>query len=97
MHLEIVTPEKNIYSGEVDLVNFPGSDGSFGVMKDHAAIVATLKAGTIKVLQVEGGYNKINSESGKLEHDMSRDKELFFEVNGGVVEVNNNKIIVLAE
>ncbi|MCO6498911.1 MAG: F0F1 ATP synthase subunit epsilon [Vicingus serpentipes] len=97
MKLEIVTPEKDIYSGEVDMVNLPGSDGSFGVMKDHAAIVSTLKAGIIKVLQVEGGANTVNSESGKLEHNMSTDKELFFEVKGGVVEVNNNHIIVLAE
>jgi len=97
MQLEIVTPEKDIYSGEVDMVNFPGSDGSFGVMKDHAAIVSTLKEGTIKVLQVEGGANTVNSESGKLEHDMATDKELFFDVKGGVVEINNNNIIVLAE
>ena len=79
------------------MVNLPGADGSFGILKDHAAIVSTLKAGTIKVLQVEGGYNKVNSESGELEHDMKEDKELFFDVKGGVVEVNNNQIIVLAE
>lgn len=97
MQLEIVTPEKKIYSGEVDMVNLPGTDGSFGILKDHAAIVSTLKEGTIKVLQIEGGFNKVNSESGKLEHDMKEDKELFFEVKGGVVEVNNNQIIVLAE
>jgi F-type H+-transporting ATPase subunit epsilon len=97
MELEIVTPEKKIYSGEVDMVNLPGADGSFGVLKDHAPIVSTLKEGTIKVMQVDGGSNKVNSESGKIEHNMSTDKELFFEVKGGVVEINDNKIIVLAE
>ena len=90
MKLEIVTPEKDIYSGEVDMVNFPGSDGSFGVMKDHAAIVSTLKEGTIKVTQVDGGVNQIDPKA-------STDKELLFDVKGGVVEVNNNHIIVLAE
>ena len=77
MHLDIITPEKNVYSGEVEMVNLPGSDGSFGIMKDHAPIVSTLKAGEIKV--VENGSEKL------------------FPVSGGVVEVNNNKIIVLAE
>lgn len=77
MQLDIITPEKNIYSGEVELVNFPGSDGSFGVLKDHAPVVSTLREGEIKV--VAGGEEKS------------------FDVKGGVVEVNNNKIIVLAE
>ena len=77
MHLDKITPEKNVYSGEVEMVNLPGSDGSFGIMKDHAPIVSTLKAGEIKV--VENGIEKL------------------FPVSGGVVEVNNNKIIVLAE
>lgn len=77
MHLEIITPEKNIYSGEVSLVNLPGSDGSFGILENHAPIISTLKAGTIKVVQ--------------------NDKELFFDVKGGVIEMSKNKIIVLAE
>lgn len=77
MHLDIITPEKNVYSGEVEMVNLPGSDGSFGILKDHAPIVSTLKAGEIKVVEAGG--------------------EKTFPVNGGVVEVNNNKVIVLAE
>lgn len=77
MHLEIITPEKNIFSGEVEIVNLPGTDGSFGILENHAPIISTLKAGTIKVTQ--------------------KDKELFFEIKGGVIEMNNNKIIVLAE
>ncbi|MCB9361374.1 MAG: ATP synthase F1 subunit epsilon [Flavobacteriales bacterium] len=97
MQLEIITPEKKIYSGEVDLVNLPGSDGSFGILENHAPIISTLKAGTIKILQKEGGKNHFNSESGKMEHSTKNDKELFFEVKGGVIEMNNNKIIVLAE
>ena len=77
MQLEIITPEKNVYSGEVEMINLPGSDGSFGLLNDHAPIVSTLKAGEIKI--VENGNEQV------------------FQVNGGVVEVNNNKVIVLAE
>ena len=77
MFLEIVTPDKNIFSGDINSAVFPGSDGSFGIQENHAAMVATLKKGEIKVL-----------EAGN---------EHFFKVNSGVVEVNHNKIIVLAE
>ncbi len=78
MQLDIITPEKNLYSGEVEMINLPGSDGSFGILNDHAPLVSTLKSGQIKVVEA--------NKSEKL-----------FDINGGVVEVNNNKIIVLAE
>jgi F-type H+-transporting ATPase subunit epsilon len=78
MLIEIVTPDRNVFSGDVSLATFPGSDGMFGIKENHAPMVATLKEGQIKVID----------ESSK---------EQFFEVKGGVVEVNANKIIVLAE
>ncbi len=78
MLIDIVTPDKNIFSGDIESAVFPGSDGSFGVHENHAAMVATLKEGTIKVVD-------------------SSSKEQSFDVKGGVVEINHNKIIVLAE
>ena len=78
MKLEIVTPEKHLYSGEVKSAQFPGADGSFGVLNDHAPLISTLKEGEITVVED-------NSE------------EKVFEIKGGVVEVLNNRIIVLAE
>ena len=47
MHLEIITPEKKIFEGEVTIVTFPGSDGSFQVMNDHAPLVSLLKDGLV--------------------------------------------------
>ena len=78
MHLEIITPDKKVYSGEVEAVKLPGADGSFGILNNHAPIIASLKKGTVKVTD-----SKKNVEN--------------FEINGGVVEVQNNKVIVLAE
>ena len=78
MQLEIITPEKSIYKGEIASAVFPGSEGSFGVLPNHSPIISTLKNGEIKIVD--------------------RDKkEAAFTVNGGVVEISNNKIIVLAE
>ncbi len=77
MHLEILTPEKKVYSGEVTLVNLPGSDGSFEVLTNHAPIISALNKGVITIKGTEG--------------------EQKVTVDGGVVEVLNNTIIVLAE
>ncbi len=78
MFLEIITPSKKVYSGDVDSVKLPGADGSFGVLKGHAPIIATLKKGMVKITDTKKQVEN-------------------FEINGGVVEVLNNKIIILAE
>jgi F-type H+-transporting ATPase subunit epsilon len=51
MTLEILTPEKKLFSGEVYGVQMPGISGSFEVLNRHAPLVSALKAGRIKVLQ----------------------------------------------
>jgi len=78
MFIEIITVEKKLYSGEIELVQVPGSKGSFEILKNHAPIISTLDKGKIKVRDLEG-----NQE--------------FFEINSGVIEAANNKIVVLAE
>jgi F-type H+-transporting ATPase subunit epsilon len=47
MHLEIITPEKKVFEGDVTIVTFPGADGSFQVMNDHAPLVSLLKDGQV--------------------------------------------------
>ena len=51
MNLEILTPEKKVYSGEVYGVQMPGISGSFEVLEKHAPLVSALKAGRLKVLK----------------------------------------------
>ena len=41
MNLEIITPEKELYKGEVDSITLPGTDGEFGILKNHAPIIST--------------------------------------------------------
>ena len=48
MHLEILTPDKKIFEGEVNIITFPGADGSFQVMNDHAPIISLLKEGSVE-------------------------------------------------
>jgi len=74
--LEILSPDKKIYSGKIKLVKLPGTKGSFEVMKNHAPIISTLEKGQIKIID-------INNELQ------------FFDINDGVVEASNNRIVVL--
>ena len=78
MLLEIITPEKKVFQGEVNSVQFPGANGKFEVLNNHAPIISTLPKGHIRV--IDDNY-----------------KTELFEINGGVIEMQNNKIIVLAE
>ena len=48
MHLEIITPDKKVFEGEVSIITFPGADGSFQVMNDHAPIISLLKDGVVE-------------------------------------------------
>ena len=50
MNLEIITPDKKLFEGQVKSAVFPGSEGSFGLMNNHAAMIATLKKGNIELI-----------------------------------------------
>ena len=78
MTLEILSPEKKIFSGEVYGVQLPGISGSFEVLDKHAPMVSALKAGKLKVLR-----DKHATDS--------------YQIQGGFVEILNNKATVLIE
>lgn len=67
MTLEILTPEKKIYSGEVYGVQLPGIDGLFEVLNRHAPIVSALKKGNLKILQDKTKHTSYSTESGFVE------------------------------
>ena len=77
MYLEIITPDKKVYSGKVNVVQVPGSKGCFEVLEYHAPIISTLEKGRVKI--VEGGA------------------ESFYKISGGIIEVKDNNVIILAE
>jgi F-type H+-transporting ATPase subunit epsilon len=95
MQLEIITPETRIFSGEATAVQFPGLDGSFQVLNGHAPIISALAAGTVKVDLVNAFQ-----ETAKTTKNITAEnggKVIKVVIKGGVMELQNNKIIVLAE
>ncbi len=67
MTLEILTPEKKIFSGEVYGVQLPGIDGSFEVLEKHAPLVSALKAGKLKILKDKTATSSYEIQSGFVE------------------------------
>lgn len=67
MLLEIIAPDKELYSGEVDLVQVPGSKGSFEILRNHAPIISTLDKGSIKIVDQKGGVSFFDVGGGVIE------------------------------
>ena len=53
LHFSLVSPERELFAGEVDQVDAPGSEGQFGVLPGHAPFMATLKPGVVEVFEGE--------------------------------------------
>ena len=77
MQLEIITPEQKVSEGEVHIATFPGTDGSFQVLNNHAPLVSLLKEGDV-VYKSKEATSQVR-------------------ITGGVVEVMDNKVILLAD
>ena len=67
MLLEIIAPDQNLYSGEVDLVQVPGSKGSFEILRNHAPIISTLDQGKIKIVDIKGRTTYFDVYGGVIE------------------------------
>ncbi len=78
MQLDILTPEKKIYEGDVYGIYLPGVQGYFEILDKHAPMVAALGEGEMKILT-----DKNSSE--------------LYTIQGGFLEMNNNKAVVLIE
>jgi F-type H+-transporting ATPase subunit epsilon len=66
MHLEIITPDKKIFEGEVSSATFPGVDGGFQVLNDHAPLISLLKGGAVEYKSKEAS-NQVTITGGVVE------------------------------
>jgi len=78
MKIEIITPDRKVYEGDIKSIRVPGKKGSFQVLKDHAPIISTLESGVVIMVDQENNEKR-------------------FDIDGGMIEVKMNKIILLAE
>jgi len=92
MYLEIVSPEATLFAGEVTSVTVPGINGEFQMLKDHAPIVSLLQNGKVVVdgdITIEEEYESKFTKDAK--------GRMVLAITSGTVELNDNKVIVLAD
>jgi F-type H+-transporting ATPase subunit epsilon len=93
MILEIVSPEATLFKGEVTSVSVPGINGEFQMLNNHAPIVSLLGKGNVKIsaqnMTIEkefvSKFNKVNEQT------------YWLPIASGTLEMNEHKIIVLAD
>lgn len=72
MYLEIITPDKKIFEGEVKLIQLPGSKGAFEMLTNHAPIISTLDKGTIKIQDMSGNEQFFEVDGGVVENKSNK-------------------------
>jgi len=83
MQLDILSPEKRVFSGKVYGILLPGREGSFEMLEHHAPLIAALGKGKLKVIKEKNNNSAANFET--------------YEISGGFVEMLSNKASVLVE
>lgn len=81
LKLEIVTPEKLVFSHDVGMVSLPGIEGEFGVLENHAPLIAELQSGEINV------YDKAESSTPRAK----------FRLTAGFAQVTKDRCTVLSD
>lgn len=93
MILEIVSPEATLFKGEVTSVSLPGVSGSFQILNNHAPVVSILKKGTVKIEATSFKFDKeVKEKFVKI-----NDQNYTLKIESGTIEMNDNKVIVLAD
>ena len=91
----MLTPEREIFKGNVQSITVPGVGGKFQVLKNHAPVVSAIEAGVVTVVTAIGENLYFDDESGTIKTIDEAGKTLQFKVGGGFIEVLNNSISVL--
>lgn len=93
MKLNVITPTAKIFDGEVISVSLPGQDGIFQVLNNHTAIISSLTIGEIIIELVEKTNDAIYNEMIQIKNQ----NHIIISIKGGVAELINNELIILAE
>ncbi|MFM7566811.1 MAG: F0F1 ATP synthase subunit epsilon [Flavobacteriales bacterium] len=92
MTLEILSPEAVLFNGLVEYVTLPGTSGVFQILPGHASIISALKKGHVRFKIAE---SPSHMDAGVLEDGQNDCFSLL--IQGGVIEMDDNKVVLLAE
>ena len=91
LHFDLVSPERRVFAGDVDMVVVPGSEGDFGVLPNHAPVMSTIRTGAITIHNgsditrtfIQGGFAEVTPAGLTILAEEAID---LAEVNAGEVE-----------
>lgn len=93
MIVEIVSPEATLFKGEVTSVAVPGVEGEFQMLNNHASIVSLLTKGNVKLV----GSNITIEKEFASKFNKVDNNTYWLPINSGTIELNDNKVIILAD
>ena len=93
MKLHVITPTAKIFDGEVITVSLPGQDGIFQVLNNHTAIISYLTTGEI-IIELAEKTNDLSYNNMIQVKDVNH---ITISINGGVAELIDNELVILAE
>src|SRR3569623_601444 len=83
-HFDLVSPEKLLFSGEVDQVDVPGTEGDFGVLAGHAPLVSALRSGIMRVTALADLADSVEDfDREKLAERITAQEEKIKGIDGG--------------
>ncbi|XOD67850.1 MAG: hypothetical protein ACMUEL_08125 [Flavobacteriales bacterium Tduv] len=97
MKVSIIKPGEVIYEGQADVVSLPGAVGALQLLDHHAPILSVLKAGTIQLQFHTKKYIEPDEQGKKIITHLDHKKISTFEIQGGLMEMNQNLITILAD
>lgn len=97
MNISILTPDRTVFTGNVSRIALPGTDGNFQILDNHAPLVSSLTAGSVRMVTASGSYTYYDEEEKDLRKDSTPNRTLSFSIDGGFVEVLNNEVNLLVQ
>lgn len=95
MTITVLTPDRQIFSGNIVSVKVPGTLGEFQVLQNHAPIVSSLESGKVTLVTADGEHKIFDDESGSLKTVADAGKRITFQIGGGFIEVLNDEVSLL--
>ncbi len=97
MNITVLTPDKEVFKGNIISVKVPGTMGQFQVLKNHAPIVSSLSQGEIKIVTAAGEHQYYDEESSTIKVAKDPGKTYTFSIQKGFIEVLNNEVSLLVQ
>lgn len=95
MQINVLTPDLEIFKGNITSVKVPGVSGRFQVLKNHAPIVSALEEGEIIFSTASNTYEYYDLTDQKVKTGEKEGQFFRFKISGGFIEVLNNQISLL--